>query len=110
VDKTRGSGQILYEINIHLKHDLILYNVKGNKCIRVLGFWRLKLGFRHIVSFSAEKCDLKVRFYKPCIMAASESEFDHANRILRLKVGVLVLYSVKIIKMSRLAINHFLIL
>jgi len=32
----------------------------------------------------------KVCFSKPCTSAVSESEFDNANRILRLKVGVLV--------------------
>jgi len=61
-----------------------------NRCIRMLGFWHLKRGFNHIVSFSAQECARKVCFYKPCTSAASESEFDHANRILRLNVGVLV--------------------
>ena len=42
-----------------------------------------------------------------CTWAAPDSEFDHSNRILCLKVGVLV-YNV--IKMSRLTIDHFLIL
>ena len=32
-----------------------------------------------------------MHFYKPCTSATSESEFDHGNRILYLKVGVLVI-------------------
>jgi len=52
--------------------------------------WRLKLGFRLILSSNAHKCTRKVCFNRPCTLVASESEFDHANRILRLKVGGLV--------------------
>ena len=48
----------------------------------------------------------KVRSYKPCTSTASESEFDHANRILRLKSSRASLYSVKVIKMSRLVIGY----
>jgi len=42
--------------------------------------------FQTRFQFFALKCNRKVRFYKPCTSAASE--FDHANRIL--KVGELV--------------------
>jgi len=52
----------------------------------------------------------KVRFYKPCTSGASESESDHTNRILRLKSRRASLYSVKVIKMSWLAIDRLLIL
>jgi len=79
------------------------------RCIRVIEFWRLKPGFRRILSSNARKCTRKVRFYKPCTSAASESEFNHAKRILCLEVGVLV-YSVRVIKMSRLTIDCVLIL
>jgi len=65
--------------------------------------------FQMHFSFSAQKCARKVRFYKPCTSTASESEFDHANRILHLKVGA-SFYSIKVIKMSRLTIDRFLIL
>jgi len=37
-----------------------------------------------------ESAPEQVRFYKPCTSAASESEFDHADRILCLNGGVLV--------------------
>ena len=40
----------------------------------------------------------KVRFYKPCTSAVPESEFDYINRILRLKVGVIVY---KVSRLSR---------
>jgi len=51
-----------------------------------------------------------VRFYKLCTLAASESqsEFDRMNSILRLKSRRASLYSVKVIKMSRLAIARLL--
>ena len=74
--------------------------------IRALGFWPLKRGFRRIYSSSAQKCTQKVRFYKPCTSAASESKFDHANRIPCLKVGVLV-HSVKVSQTSRLTTDCF---
>jgi len=51
--------------------------------IPVIEFWYLKPGVRHILSSNARKCARKVCFYKPC--TASE-----VNRILRLKVSVLV--------------------
>jgi len=68
------------------------------------GVRRLKRGFRRIVSFFAQGRAWKVRFCKPCTSATSESDSDHADRILRLKVGVLV-YTV-----SRLSKCRFLIL
>jgi len=70
-----------------------------------MGFWRLN-GFRRILSSNAQKCTQKVSFYEPSTSAASESEFDHANRILRLKSSRVSLYNVKVIKMSRLAIDR----
>jgi len=60
------------------------------RCISVLRFWRLKRGFRLIVSFSAQVCAHKVRFYKLCTLTTSGSEFGHSNKILHLKVGVSV--------------------
>ena len=45
------------------------------RCIRVIEF----------LSSNAPKYARKVRFCKPCTSAASEGEFDYANRILRLK-------------------------
>jgi len=39
----------------------------------------------------------------------SESGFDHANRILCLKVTMLVFLSVKVVNMSGLSIDHLLI-
>ena len=51
---------------------------------------------------TAQKYAWKIPFYKPRISVASESEFNHTNRILCLKVGVLV-YSVKVCKMSWLS-------
>ena len=48
--------------------------------------------------------------YKPCTWAASESEFDHANRNPCLKSSHASSDSAKIIKMSRLAIDRLLIL
>ena len=59
-----------------------------NRCIRVLGFWRLKRRLRRILIFSPQNCTRIMCFYKPRTSAASESEFDHANKILCLKVGV----------------------
>jgi len=56
------------------------------RCIRVIGFLRLKPGFRGILSSNAQKCGRKVRPYKPCTSVASESKLDHANRILHLKL------------------------
>jgi len=56
----------------------------------MLGFGHLKRGSRRTFCRSAKKCTRKVRFYKPCTSAASQSEFDHVNKILRLKVGMLV--------------------
>ena len=70
--------------------------------------WRLKQGFRHILSSNARRRACKVHFYKPPTLAAYESEFDHANIILHLKVGVSD--SVEVIKMSGLAIDCLLIL
>jgi len=61
------------------------------------------------VSFSAQECAQKVRFYKPCTTAASE-RFDHANRTLHLKVGVLVYTGSRLSKISRQTINRFIIL
>ena len=56
----------------------------------VIEFWLLKPGFRRVVSFNARKCARQVPFYKPFITsAASESEFNHTDRILHLIVGVL---------------------
>ena len=40
--------------------------------------------------FLLKSAPWKARFYKPCTSTASENEFDHRNRILRLKVGVSV--------------------
>ena len=41
--------------------------------------------------FQTQKRAEEMCFYKPCTLAASESEFDHhVNRILCLKVGMLV--------------------
>jgi len=82
----------------------------NNSYIRVIEFWRLKLGFTRILRFNTRKCAWKVYFYKPCTLAASESECDHAYRILHLKRRrASLLYSVKVIKMSRLAIDRLLI-
>jgi len=67
------------------------------------------LGVR-IFSFTAQKCAWEVRVCKSCTSAVSESEFDHANRILALKSRRTGLYSVMVIKMSRLAIDRLLIL
>ena len=50
----------------------------------------LKPSFRRIFSSNARKCAWKVCSYKLCTSAASESEFDHPNKILGLKVVVLV--------------------
>jgi len=50
-----------------------------------------------VLSSTARKCDQKVRFYKSCTSTASESDFDQVNRILCLKMGVLVF------KVSRLS-------
>jgi len=61
-----------------------------NRCIRVIGFWRLKPGFWCILTCTARKYARNVRFYKPCVSAASENEFNRANRILCLKGDVLV--------------------
>jgi len=91
------------ELEVDLDKPLVI------KCIRVIRFLHLKPGFRCILSSTVQKCAWKKRFYKPCTSAAPESEFDHAKRIPCLKVGVLVLYSVKIIKMSRLAFDCLLI-
>ena len=57
----------------------------------MIRFWRLKRGFRRIFSSTAQKSKLclKMRFYKPCTSAVSESEFNRVNRILRLKMGML---------------------
>jgi len=78
--------------------------------IRVIKFWCLKPGFGCILSFNARNWAWKMRFYKPFTMAASESEFDHENRILCLKSRRASLYSGKIIKMSWLANGRLLIL
>jgi len=59
---------------------------------------------------NAQECARKVHFYKSCASAASGSEFAHAKRILRLKSRRASWYSVKAIKMLRLAIDPFLIL
>jgi len=77
------------------------------RCIRVIGLWHLKPGFRPILSSNAQKCTWKVHLYKPFTSVASESQFNHANRIPYRKVGVIVSKSVKVIKMSRLSIDHF---
>ena len=77
------------------------------RCISALGCGRLNRGFRHIVSFSAKKCARKVRFYRPCTSAASESEFDQNSVPERRCVSS---YSVKVIKLSRRPINRLLIL
>ena len=62
--------------------------VRVIRCILVIDFWRLKPGFRCILSASDRKCEQN---------SAPESRRDS-------------LYSVKIIKMSRLAINCLVIL
>jgi len=59
-------------------------------------------GFRRIVSFNARKCARKVCFYKPHISGASKSEFNQIRIPHKLKK----LYSVKVIKMSRLSIAY----
>ena len=80
-----------------------------NRCIRVLGFWHLKRGFRRIFGFPAQKCARKVRFYKPCSLAASKRirtrEQNSAPGSRRAS-----LFSVNVIKLSRLTINRLLIL
>ena len=68
--------------------------------IHVFWVWHLKLGFKHTLSSTAQKCAEEVRFYKPCTSAQSENEFDHTNRMLCLKAGAL---------MSRLSIGGLLI-
>ena len=60
------------------------------RCIRVIGFWRPKLDYICIPSSNAPKCTRKARFINHVPSAASESEFDRANRNPCLKVGVLV--------------------
>jgi len=62
-------------------------------------FWEL---------FDAQKCAYKVQFYKPCTLAGSEGEFHYATGILHLKSRHASLYSVKVITMSRLAIDCLL--
>jgi len=48
-----------------------------------------KTGFQTHSQFQCLKVRSKVRFYKSCTPAASENEFDHADRILSLKVAIL---------------------
>ena len=85
----------------------VWFNIRG---IRMMGFWHLECGFRRIFSFTAPKCAWKVRFYKPCTSAASESEFDHTSRIPRLKSKRASLYRIRVIQLVRLAIDRLLIL
>jgi len=68
-----------------------------------------EMRFQMHFQFSAQKCARKVRFYKSCTSAASESGFDQANRILRLKVGVLI-YTVSRLSKCQGYIDRFLIL
>jgi len=77
----------------------------GNRCIHVTEFWCLKPGFRHILSSNAHKCV----FTNHVSSAASESEFDHANRIVS-ESGCASLYNVKVFKMSKLAMDCLLTL
>ena len=58
------------------------------------------LGVWNVVSDS-QRCAWKARSYKPWTSTASKSEFDHANRILRLNKGVLVY---RVSRLSRLTI------
>ena len=74
------------------------------------GFWRLKSGFRGIFSLSARKHARKMRFYKPCTSAASESEFELLEQNSAPESRLASLHTVKVIKMSMLTINRFLIL
>jgi len=79
----------------------------NNRRIRVIEFCCLKPGFRRILSSNARKWAWKVLFHKPCTLAVSESEFDHANRFPGLKVGVLV-YTVS--RLSKcLSIDHSMV-
>ena len=50
--------------------------------------WAPKTGFQTHFQFHYSKVHLESGFYKPCTSGASESEFNHANRIACLKVGV----------------------
>jgi len=73
-------------------------------CIRMLGFGHQKCSFRCIISFSAQKCARKVYLdwvWKWNRLRAQNSAPE--NRCASL-------HNVKVIKMSRLTINRFLIL
>jgi len=59
------------------------------RCIRVIGSWCLKQ-VSGACSVTARKYAWKLQFSKPGALAASENEFDQADRILHLKVGVIV--------------------
>jgi len=82
----------------------------GYQVDRVISFWHLKPRVDHILSSNARECPCIVGFYKPCTLAASESKFDHTNRILRLKSKRAGLYSIRVNKMSGLAIDRLLLL
>jgi len=68
---------------------------------RVFGVWN--------AVFQLLKSASEQYIYKPCTSAVSESEFDHANRILRLRSRRASIYSAKIIKMPKVAIDCLLI-
>jgi len=67
-------------------------------------------GFQAHSQFHSAKMRLKSAFLQPCTSAASESEFDHVNRIQCLKSRRASLYPVKDIKMSWLAMDRLLVL
>ena len=81
----------------HWHHPSTFTQMIVNRHTRVIGFWHPKPGFRHTLSSTARKYAWKVHFYKSSTSAASESDFDHANRILRLS-SVLVYIVSRLLK------------
>ena len=53
----------IFQVKCPWKEYFHLLSGKINRCICVIGFRRLKRGFRHIFSSTVQKCAWKVRFF-----------------------------------------------
>jgi len=76
------------------------------KLWRVNTEYQTQPGFRRTFRFTARKTAGKVCFYNPCTSGASESEFDHAKRLLSLKMDAGALVKKVRLPMSRLSIHR----
>jgi len=98
---------MLYKWHLQFKHIMCQTQLSWHiRCIRVIEFWRLKLGFGRSLSSNARK----ICFYQPCTFDCVWKGIWSREQNYVPESGRASLCSVKVIKMSRLAIDRLLIL